>query len=124
MSKIVEYLKLLPKGLKNIDKVAEGVINKTKEAFNALPEDELEVITKRRLICEGCEFNSKNAISYETERIDDHCIHCSCNIDFKTASLSSNCGLEAWNQKNKQDKKPLKWRKYIKNAQTTENGND
>ena len=114
MSKISEYLKLIPKGIKNLDKIVDGFKNQVKMEFNTLPEDEVEVIVGRRLICSQCPFNSLNAKNtglYTGDRTDEHCIHCGCPISIRTASLDANCGLEYFNDKNPDNQIPLKWEK-------------
>jgi len=115
MSLFSEYADLVPLALKNKEKILEAVVNKVKDKFGKLSKDEQDEIIRRRLICESCEFNSKNAkelSNYETKRIDDHCILCGCNIDLKTGSLMSNCGIESWNLKNPNEKLSLKWEVY------------
>lgn len=117
LNRIKEYISLLPRIIKNADLIAEGVINKLNES--SLTENEKFEIVKRKLICEECPFNSKNAVhikelNYKTERIDDHCIQCSCNIDLKTHSLESRCGLSVYNAKNPNNQVPLKWESYNK----------
>jgi len=117
MSKISEYLKLIPEGLKNIDKVAEAVINQVKSSYGGLPEDEVEEITRRRLICAACPFMSKNAVEagiYTTKREDEHCIHCGCPISTRTASLLSECGIASYNRKHPESPMELKWTVYKK----------
>ena len=122
MSKFTEYLKLIPKGLKNPQQVLEGWINDYN--FDNLPKEEVEEILKRRAICEQCPFNSINAKTskeyfdvfqkhYETERNELHCSVCACPIKTKTASLDSECGLSA---DDKTKDLQLKWNKY--NEQT------
>ena len=61
MSILKEYIKMVSKGLKDFDKVAEGWINVYKEHNDLLTDEELKVIIERRLICESCPLNSKNA---------------------------------------------------------------
>lgn len=117
---VVEYLKLIPKGIKNVDKVFEGIKNQIKIEIGNIPEDQLDVITTRRLICQECPYMSSNAIKlgiYKSDRPDEHCSHCSCNIKFKTASLDSNCGIEAYNKtkEKEEDKLKLKWEKFKNN---------
>ena len=118
MSKFTEYLKLIPKGLKNPQQVLEGWINDYN--FDNLPKEEVEEILKRRAICEQCPFNSINAKTskeyfdvfqkhYETERNELHCSVCACPIKTKTASLDSECGLSA---DDKTKDLQLKWNKY------------
>lgn len=112
MSAIAEYIKLLPKGIKNIKKIADGVVNQVKMEFDALPQEEVEIIAGRRLICRQCPYNSINATKlglYTGDRTDEHCIHCGCPIATKTASLESNCGLEEFNEKHPDNQIPLKW---------------
>lgn len=116
---IGEYLKMMGKGIKNPMKIIDGIITNTKLKLGNLPEDEVEEIIKRRVICYGCPFMSRNALedksqNFKTDRLDDHCIHCLCNIELKTASLESKCGLEAYNEENPNNKIPLKWHKYDK----------
>lgn len=125
MSKFLEYLKLIPKGLKNPEAVLEGWLNDIKLNHGDLPKDQQDEILKRRLICSTCSLNSTNAKTskeyydlykknYESERLDLHCSVCSCPILKKTASLQSNCGLETYNEINTDNKQPLKWEKYQK----------
>lgn len=125
MSKFIEYLKLLPKGLANADKVLEGIVNEVKSTLEVLPEDQQEEIIRRRVICNACPLNSINAKQseeyrqlygryYETDRTDLHCSCCSCNVNLKSSSLASSCGLETYNQEIPENKQPLKWEKYIK----------
>ena len=122
MSKILEYIKLVPKGLANPVNILEGWINDYN--FDNLPKEEVEEILKRRAICEQCPFNSINAKTskeyfdvfqkhYETERNELHCSVCACPIKTKTASLDSECGLSA---DDKTKDLQLKWNKY--NEQT------
>ncbi len=120
---IKEYLLLLGKGFKNLDKIFEGVVNKIK--FKLLSEDKQEEIVRRAQICSGCPYNSINAQTsreyfelmgkhYETDRLDTHCAMCLCNLDFKVASLSSECGLASYNEDHPENKQNLKWNKYEK----------
>lgn len=125
MSKLTEYLSLLPKGLPNADKVLESLWNNIQLSFDTLPEDEKEEILRRRLICQSCPLNNINAKTseeykalygknYTKKRQDLHCSICSCPIDSKTASLNSDCGLENYNAKHPYNKQELKWKAYIK----------
>lgn len=113
MSKLTEYLKLLPKGFKNLDKVIEGLSNQIRMEIGTIPKEDEEIIIGRRLICSQCPFNSVNAVklgTYATKRTDPHCILCGCNINAKTASLESDCGANDHNKKfpNKAPI-PLRW---------------
>ena len=123
MSKLQEYLNLIPKGIKNIDKVIEGNINAVKLEWGHLPQNEQDEIIRRRIICSSCPFNSTNAKTseeykelygehYETERTDLHCSHCGCPISTKSSSLNSDCGITSWNEKHIHQQE-LKWTKYI-----------
>jgi len=115
MSLFSEYADLVPLALKNKEKILEAVVNKVKDKLGKLPKDKQDEIIRRRLICESCEFMSKNAkliSDYSSNRLDDHCTLCGCNIDLKTESLMSNCGIETWNLKNPDEKLPLKWEIY------------
>ena len=100
-----EYLKLLPKGLKNADKVIAGIYNSIQLEYGNLPEDEKGEILRRRLICQNCPLNSILAKEskeyfdifgkyYDGGREEFHCSICNCGINFKTASLGSDCGIK------------------------------
>lgn len=113
MSKLGEYIKLLPKGIHNLPKIIEAVTNLAKMELGTLPQEDLEVIVGRRLICTTCPFMSKNAEKagvYKTDRPDEHCSLCSCPISTKTASLESNCGIEEYNNNNPDNPMELKWK--------------
>ena len=110
--KIIEYIKLVPKGVKNASKVIEGIKNDYDFVNGNLTKEEAEEIIRRRLICSSCPFMSTNAVRigvYKTERTDEHCTLCTCNINFKTACLSCNSGIEDHNEKNKENPLDLKW---------------
>lgn len=54
--------------------------------------------------CKPCQFNStKDSISTFST-----CKACGCNLALKTASLSSNCGIEVYNESH-EEKLELKW---------------
>ena len=123
MSSIVDYLKLLPKGVKNIDNIIEGTINSVKSEFGMLTDLEQQEIVKRRLICQSCPLNSINAKTseeyktlygenFKSDRVDLHCGCCLCNINLKTSSLYSECGIQSYNEEHKENKQPLKWDKF------------
>lgn len=123
MNPIIERLELLKKGLKNFDKVVEGVWNNSD--FANLSQEKKDVIAERLSICGECPYNSINAKAseeyfalfgkhYETTRNDLHCSMCGCLIKAKVASLSSSCGLEIYNSKHKDNKQSLKWKAYEK----------
>ena len=125
MSKYLEYIKLLPKGLANIDKVFEGIVNETKLKYKTLSEDQQEEIIRRRVICQACPLNSINAleskeykdlfgVSYKTKRDSLHCSICSCDIALKTSSLGSDCGLSYYNETHPDNIQELKFTKYNK----------
>lgn len=110
----------------NRKKIFEGIKTHVKNEFNLLPEDEVEVITERRTLCSGCPFNSENAQTSEEyfslygehfkkdkARPDLHCSICFCDIDWKTASMTSDCGLAYWNQEHPNNKQDLKWKAYV-----------
>lgn len=125
MSKYLEYIKLLPKGLANIDKVFEGIVNETKLKYKTLSEDQQAEIIKRRVICQACPLNSINAleskeykdlfgVNYNTKRDSLHCSICSCDIALKTSSLGSDCGLSYYNETHPDNIQELKFTKYNK----------
>lgn len=115
MSILSEYIKLLPKGIANIDKVIEGIRNNIKLEAGTLSEEDEDVIVGRRLICSTCPFMSKNAEEagwYSSDRKEEHCTGCGCPISIRTASLESNCGIEDYNNKYPQSPTlTLKWTK-------------
>jgi hypothetical protein len=105
---IGEVINLAGNALKNIDKVAEGIVNKTGSSL--LSDEKRAIIEYRKSICNECEFNSRNKKDYQTIRTDDHCTICSCNIEYKTHCLSCNCGIEVSNMgKSGEDILKLKW---------------
>ena len=125
MNKYLEYIKLLPKGLANIDKVFEGIVNETKLKYKTLSEDQQAEIIKRRVICQACPLNSINAleskeykdlfgVNYNTKRDSLHCSICSCDIALKTSSLGSDCGLSYYNETHPENIQELKFTKYNK----------
>jgi len=85
-------------------KILEGVRNSTfppKELKSLIEQTQKE----RMAICIGCEMNTTPG------EIDtfSKCSSCGCFLKLKTASLSSNCGLEMHNKYNPNDQRPLKW---------------
>lgn len=125
MSKFKEYLKLIPKGLPNFDKIVSGVINEVKLEYGLLPEDEQEEIMRRRLICNQCPLFSKNVlkdqseyvklfgVEYSTDRLtENHCSICGCPEKIRTSSLEADCGLIDYNENNPDNIQELKWKKY------------
>lgn len=130
MSKLTEYLKLIPLALGNPKNIAQGWLTEAKLQLKSigvdmLSEDEEAEIVRRRTICQTCPLNSINAktseeykklygVNYENPRADFHCAICSCFIVSKTSSFNSACGLENYNAKNPNNKQPLKWDVYIK----------
>lgn len=121
MSKLSEYLALIPRGIKNVPQILEAVSNQTKMEFGMLSNDKQDIIIGRRMICATCPYMSKNAVKgfvidnrqrqlYKTDREDEHCIWCGCKTSTKTSSLQSNCGIELYNEEYGADV-PLKWNK-------------
>lgn len=122
MSAIVEYLKLIPKGIPNSTLIVESVVNQVKLKLDMLPEEDKETIISRRIICATCPFMSKNATTskefkelvgynYKTHRADEHCSFCGCGISTRTSGMANDCGMETWNRDNPNNKQPLKWQK-------------
>lgn len=119
MSKLGEYLALIPRGIKNLPQIMESVTNQVKMELGSLPKEKQDIIIGRRLICTTCPYMSKNAIkgyeidgkkgTYETDRDDNHCIWCGCPVSSRTASLEMNCGIENYNAENNSEV-PLKWK--------------
>lgn len=122
MSKFSEYIALIPKGLPNSISIVKAIINDV--TLNSLPEETKEIIIKRRVICNGCPFNSKNAQTseeykeltgqhYSTKREDMHCSFCGCPMTTRTSSMKSVCGAEVWNNSNPTKTIELKWKAKI-----------
>lgn len=111
MNPYKEYMALSLKGLKNLNKVLEGVATKTANQFKLLSNEKQNIIAERMDICIKCPYNSTNAVTspeylqltgehYSTTRTELHCSFCGCVCTYKTASLSSDCGVETWNNSN------------------------
>jgi hypothetical protein len=120
MNPFKEYVTMSLKGLKNFDKVLEGMKNETANTFKTLSKEKKEIISARMDICLDCPFSSGNAKTsneykeltgnnYESSRSELHCSLCGCVTTFKVASLSSSCGIEDWNLNNPAKQLPLKW---------------
>lgn len=123
MSKLTEYLALIPKAIPNALEIGNAIVNDVKLKYGHLEAHKKEEIVKRRIICETCPFNSRNAKTseeykeltkehYKTDRTDLHCSFCGCQVYTRTAALNAECGIYAWNQKNPDNKLSLKWHKY------------
>ena len=120
MNPFKEYVNMSLKGLKNFNKVLEGVKNEAAQKFKTLSEEKKEIISSRMDICLNCPYSSGNAKTsteykkltgqhYDTSRPELHCSLCGCVTTFKVASLSSDCGIADWNLKNPAKQLPLKW---------------
>lgn len=108
MSKLSEYIALVPKGIKNLPQIVEGIVNNTRMELGTMPPEEVDIIIKRRLICATCTHMSKNAPDYISDIEEEHCIWCKCFITYKTANLKEKCGLEKYNKKYNKNVQ-LKW---------------
>jgi len=111
MNKWLEYIKLFPEGAKNPRKVIEGIVNSAN--FVNLSEEEQDVIIARRILCASCPNMSANKEEAKKKGFD-YCTLCSCPIETKTASLSSDCGAKYYNEKHPEDEQLILWEKYIK----------
>ena len=122
MNPYKEYMALSLKGLKNLNKVLEGVATKTANQFKLLNNEKQNIIAERMDIYLKCPYNSTNAVSspeylqltgehYSTTRSELHCSFCGCICTFKTASLSSDCGIESWNASKPDKQIELLWHK-------------
>ena len=125
MNAVKEYTILIKRGIYNIDKVLAGFVNNIRHKYNLLSIDKIKVMTKRIEICKNCPYNSINAqtsfeyktltgMHYFSVRPKVHCSLCGCKLDYKVQSLRSNCGIEVWNEENKQNQLELKWTRYQK----------
>lgn len=126
MSILTEYLNLIPKALGNPQEVMEGWLNVVKMEVGSLPQDQVEEILRRRLLCGACPFMSENAfnettykdvmgVNYSSKRKDHHCTLCACPIKSKTASLEATCGAQYWNETNPTKLLEVKWMPYESN---------
>src|SRR6478735_8223864 len=80
---------LIKSAWKNRKLIAEGILNKIQAK-----QEVVNIASERKLICMKCPMhstNSKKLLGYETERLDEHCIVCGCNIELKVYSLHSEC---------------------------------
>jgi 4-hydroxy-3-methylbut-2-en-1-yl diphosphate synthase IspG/GcpE len=122
MNPYKEYMAMSLKGLKNLNKVLEGVATKTANQFKLLSNEKQIIIADRMDICINCPYNSRNAVTspeyvqltgkhYSTDRNELHCSFCGCIATYKTASLSSDCGIADWNADHPLHKIELKWKR-------------
>jgi hypothetical protein len=118
---IKELFSLAGKGIKNFDKIVEGVWNEIN--LKTLSEAQKKEILNRTKACAECPYNSINARNseeyfklygkhYHSSRKDEHCGICGCVLKYKITSFSSNCGLETHNQRHPETKQELKWKAF------------
>lgn len=103
--------------------IVESIVNDVQMRSNTMSQEKRDEIIRRRIICATCPFMSKNATTspeylaltgyhYHTNRNDEHCSFCGCDIKMRTRSLSSECGIGTWNKDNPTRQLPLKWKAY------------
>lgn len=120
MGRLQDIVKTISKGLQHPEHVLEGIVNDIKLENGSLSENEVNLILKRRVICEECPLNSFKAKTsqeyfelygkhYESTIDSLHCSICSCLITKKTACISCHCGLTEYNDKNPDNFQNLKW---------------
>ena len=116
---IGEYVELVKNGVQNGDKIIEAIRTsaKVKEQekrkdlglaaeVDDISDEAVAEIMKRKEICAGCPFNSKNTAklrNYSSVLPFTHCTLCKCRIgenDSKEYCLSCTCGAESWNNRN------------------------
>lgn len=114
MSVLTEYLKLIPKALGNPEELLKSWVNVARMELGSLPEEEVEEVVKRRIICGTCPFMSENAKGYVSSRTDSHCILCGCPIIAKTAGLDNYCGAKSYNESHPDKPQLIKWHPYAK----------
>ena len=123
MNRIVEYIKLIPKGLPNSLQIIKGIVYSVGLFYDLIGDKKKKEIINRRMICLDCPYNNKLANSspdyfrlfkkeYKTNRKDLHCTICGCPIKIRTASLDTECAISEWNDEHKEMFLPLKWNKY------------
>ena len=122
MSYFSDRLSLYVNGIRNVDKVIEGRWNQAKASVGILdPAIEAEA-DRRYQICQECPFNSVLARDsaeyyslynqgYTTTRApeDLHCAVCLCPLEYKSLSMTSDCGLTEYNKNHPGNIQPLKW---------------
>lgn len=115
---IREYTELVKNGIKNGDKIIEAIRTsaKIKEGNGEITDEAIAEIIRRKEICEGCPFNSKNAEvqrNYSSSVPFQHCTLCQCRIGGESSKeycLTCSCGMQAWNDRNPELKPmQLKW---------------
>ena len=110
-----EYLKAVKLGIQNGDKIIEALAVAAQAKSGEINEEALAEILRRKDICAGCPFFSKNAKeakTYNSSLPYEHCILCYCRVgynDSKEYCLSCNCGATAWNEKNPNTPIEVKW---------------
>lgn len=93
---IIEYIYLLFRNSSNFKNIFKGFKNKF--IFWFLLYDLRELALTRRDICINCLSFSVNAKKegYRTNRIDNHCTICTCNIEAKTLVKDEKCLINLW----------------------------
>jgi hypothetical protein len=116
---IGEYLTVIKNGIQNGDKIIEALAVAATVKNGKISEGAMAEILKRKDICEGCPFNSKNAKksgTYASNLPYEHCILCTCRLggdDTKEYCLSCQCGISVWNEKHGPTQQmELKWGPY------------
>lgn len=118
---IGEYLQVVKLGIQNGDKIIEALAISAQVKNKEITDDALAEILKRKDICLGCPFNSKNAKeakTYNSSLPYEHCILCQCRIgydDSKEYCLSCTCGVTIWNEKHPNQQMEVKWQAFNKN---------
>lgn len=121
MSLVKDYLKIVQAGIRNGDKIIEGLVVASQVKNNNIEPEALAEILKRKDICASCPFNSVNAArdnGYESSVPYQHCTLCICRIggeDTKEYCLSCNCGINELNKRNAKNgiaPLPLKWKAF------------
>lgn len=118
-----EYYRLGKAGVKNLPLIFDGAKTKLMDRFKLLNEDEKQELIRRMDICLNCPYNSENALKsdeykalfgkkYDHHRPDLHCSLCGCNLELKTASLESACGIRSHNQNYPNHQLEEKWQEY------------
>lgn len=114
MSVIKDYLQMVRDGIKNRDKIIEALAVSSMVKNGEAPDDALAEILKRKDICAGCKYNSRNAkpTGYVSGLPFEHCILCKCRIgydDSKEYCLSCTCGADDFNRRNPNNPLEVKW---------------
>lgn len=71
--------------------ILEGAFNNLLSKVNGLSKELKELVTKRLLICKGCDI-----VYFDAKTRSLRCGNCKCFINWKTHSINEKCPLNKW----------------------------